>query len=107
MDFHNNQGRRIGKLELHDGERWLVKHVKSDVHMLRKPYGAWATDAEHIPLLRDAGAAGIRLIVDGSKVISARLEKIEEKGFKINRGQGSQIALMGYEWEEANDDDAD
>ena len=103
MEFYNDRGRRIGKLEQRNGEMWLVKRVKRDKHMLRQPYGAWATDAEHIPLLRKAGAAGIVLIVDGGKqVLYSRLERWEDKSFPVRRW-GNQVALMGSEWRERDE----
>jgi hypothetical protein len=99
MDFYNEKGQRIGELEWYRGEQWLVKYVKTDKHMIRKPYGAWATDAGHLALLREAGAVGIILVVDGKRAMTARVSIIEERGFRLNRGHGDQIGLMGREWE--------
>ena len=99
MKFYNHQGRAVGELLYRGSELWLVKRVQTYKHMLRQPAGAWATDAAYFPRLRQQGAAGIVLIVDGGKkVLSARLETFEAKGFRVSRRFGEQVGLMEGEW---------
>ena len=96
---YTEDGRACGQMvAFAGGEIWLVKDgLDPDRHMLKKP-PAWATDAEHLDMLRVVGGAGVRLICRDGTTYEATLETIDRYGFVFDRGHGRQVALPLGRW---------
>ncbi|MGC8782944.1 MAG: hypothetical protein ACP5RN_00960 [Armatimonadota bacterium] len=80
-----------------DGWR-LVRHAKGSVHLLRKP-PAWAFERS---LLERAHEQGVTLVevydVETGITYTAPLSTLWQKGVRIRRGYGEQIALPLNLW---------
>jgi len=74
------------------------KHVQGSRHMLQKPR-AWAGDGA---VLRQAEALGARIVevhdLEDGTVYSAPLERFWQRGIRVNRGYGEQVALLLSDW---------
>ena len=100
MPVYSTGGAVVGEITKDNrGERWLEKHgLDPAKHQLRKP-PAWCTDASHLELLRETGAAGVKLTTKTGIVWRARLEKFDRFGFPVNRRHGRQVGLALMHWE--------
>jgi len=90
-----DDGRRIGYTE---GEEFH-KRVRGRLHQLQFP-PAWANDESLTLRLQEQGIK--RIIIndlDASRKYSVSMEVFLEKGFRIERGHGTQIALPLRYWE--------
>jgi hypothetical protein len=77
---------------------WLEKGpLDPGIHMLQKP-PAWATDVEHIALLRRLGGFGVRIASTDGRTWEASLRQFERHGFEVRRGHGRQLALPLRFW---------
>jgi len=76
----------------------LVKRVWGSKHMLRTPR-AWAVD---VAVLREAEALGARAVevhdLEDGTVYRAPLERFWQRGIRVNRGYGEQVALLLSDW---------
>jgi hypothetical protein len=76
----------------------LVKRVQGSKHMLRTPR-AWAVD---VAVLRQAEALGARAVevhdLEDGTVYRAPLERFWQRGIRVNRGCGEQVALLLSDW---------
>ena len=76
----------------------LYREVHRSKHLLRKP-PAWCFERE---VLEQAHEAGVRLVevhdLETGERYTAPLARLWQKGFRLNRGAGEQIALPLQHW---------
>jgi hypothetical protein len=96
--IYNNKGSVVGVLEFEGDALWLVKRkLDPSEHQLRKP-PAWATDAEHLKLLREKGGMGVRIHDTKGAIWEASLSKFSLYGFEVHRKFGQQVGLTLGHW---------
>ena len=94
MAMYNDEGRMVGRVE----NGWMVKTgLDPNIHQLRTP-PAWATDVEHLQVLKDQDCFGLKLLTTDGKEWSATLAQFERYGIHIDRSHGPQIALPLKHW---------
>jgi len=94
MAMYNEEGKLVGRVE----NGWMVKTgLDPNIHQLRTP-PAWATDVEHLQVLKDQDCVGLKLLTTDGKEWSATLAQFERYGIQIDRSHGPQIALPLKHW---------
>ena len=95
---YNSRGSVVGVFELDGDDLWLVKRkLEPTVHQLRMP-PAWATDAEHLRILRERGGVGVRIHDTRGAIWEASLAKFTLHGFEGHRLHGTQGGLALGHW---------
>lgn len=86
--------RVVGKVQ--DGV--FIKRVKASQHFLYRP-PAIAFDVSSLKQAEKAGARSVTVIdSESDKVYRALMSTIWDRGFRLNRGFGDQIALVLADW---------
>ncbi len=90
---------RVGrKIVGHVSRGVFYKAVSASIHFLRSPR-AICLDVESLNDAEQAGAKLVEIIDrESGKSYRAPIARIREKGFKLNRGYGQQLALCVDEW---------
>lgn len=87
-------GRVVGEVR---GDE-LVKRVTGSKHMLQKPV-AWAVDETILRQAESLGAKKVKITdVETNKTYTAPVSTLWERGIRLNRGFGEQIALPIPSW---------
>ena len=88
-------GRVVGHVDM----LWFIKSVSGKKHFLQSPR-AIAFDIQSLEDAENAGAEQVFLIdKDTGNQYRASIQTIYEKGIKLNRGFGEQLALLMTDWE--------
>jgi hypothetical protein len=87
-----------GKVVGEVAEGKFIKRVRGSRHMLREPKG-WGFDLGSIESVRNLGAETVEIHdTETDTVYSASIARIQQKGFRFDRGHGLQIALPLKFW---------
>ena len=82
-----------------EGE-YFIKSVLGSKHKLRKP-PAWAIDKEILLLLNKIGVKRVKIHdreTNETYITELKTFYLSEKGFKITRGHGEQVAVTLNNW---------
>ena len=97
-------GKVVGCIRDWRGVRSLVKtRVRPEIHRLKYPFPAWAVD---LSALQESIASGVKQVVlveDGGEAWMVSTETLLERGRRIERGYGRQIALAVRFWSHGAD----
>lgn len=96
---YNNAGKLVGHIETRWGKQWIVKRGLDPLrHKLMQPPG-WATDNEHVVLMRERPLAGMILqLTTGQTIWSATADWLDKGGPVGKRGLGKQTHLIDKFW---------
>jgi hypothetical protein len=76
-----------------------TKKVRGSVHMLKRPE-SWAVDAADLADAIDHGIATIAIVdTETQKRYTVTAWLFDQKGIRINRGHGDQVALPLRYWQ--------
>lgn len=93
-----------GKVVGEVAEGKFIKRVRGSRHMLREPKG-WAVDVQSLADAEELGAASVEIVdVETDVTYSATIARIQEKGFRLDRGHGAQVAVPLRLWSVSSDD---
>lgn len=74
------------------------KRLRASKHMLREPKG-WAVDVQSLGDAERLGAFEVQIEdVESGAVYTASIERMLTKGFRFDRGHGSQVCLPLKYW---------